>query len=76
MRTNASETRTPLQRLVQERTNRDIEELLRDLYVEKRHSDQEIATALGEGVSRANVQLWREKFGISREDRKPPLVAA
>lgn len=68
--------KTPLQLLVQERTKRPIEELLRELYVEKRHSDREIAESIG--VTRAAVQQWRESFGISRDDRDPlePLVAA
>lgn len=61
--------KTPLQLLVQERTGREIEGLLRELYVERRHSDQEIATAFGEPVTRATVQQWRERFGISRDDR-------
>ena len=58
--------------LVQERTGRDVVALLRELYVEKRHTDREIAEALG--LERATVQLWREKFGISSDDR-PPVAA-
>lgn len=64
--------KTPLMRLVQERTGRDIETLLRELYVEKRHSDREIAEALG--LERATVQQWRERYGISSDDR-PPVAA-
>jgi len=61
---------------VQARTGRDPEELLRELYVSKRHSQQEIADALG--VSRTLVTKWLAEFGIRREDREPldPLVAA
>ncbi len=66
--------KTPLQRLIEERTKRPVEELLRDLYVDKRHTDQEIATALG--VTRAVVQQWRARFGIARDDRDPVVVAA
>lgn len=59
-------------RLVQERTGRDVETLLRELYVEKRFTDREIGEALE--VDRAVVQVWRTKFGISRDDR-PPVAA-
>lgn len=65
--------KTPLQLLVQERTGRDIETLLRELYVEKRHSDQEIAIAFG--VTRASVQQWRARYGINRDDRAPVAAA-
>lgn len=57
--------RTPLQLLVQERTGRPIEDLLRDLYVEKGRTDAEIAQAIG--VTRAVVQQWRSQMGIKRE---------
>jgi arginine repressor len=60
------------QLLVQERTERDLEELLRELYVEKRHSQQEIAAALtakGVKVSRSAVKEWLADFGITRDDR-------
>jgi predicted transcriptional regulator len=66
--------KTHAQLLVQERTDREIEELLRELYVEKRYSDQEIATALGDTVTRAAVQQWRRRFGIERPPIEP-LVA-
>jgi hypothetical protein len=66
--------KTPSQLLVQERTKRDIEELLRELYVDKRYSDQEIALALGGTVTRASVQQWRRQFGIERPPIEP-LVA-
>lgn len=64
--------KTPLQLLVQERTGRDIEDLLRDLYIDRRHSDQEIAAAFGEPVTRATVQQWRTQLGITR-DARPPI---
>jgi transposase len=57
--------------LVRERTGRELPDLLRELYVEKRHSQQEIASALG--VHRMTVSLWLREFEISREDR--PAVA-
>ena len=48
-----------------------IERLVRELYVERRHSDQEIADALG--VNRVTVTKWRRRWGIARDDR--PAVA-
>ncbi len=56
---------------VQERTGREVGDLLRELYVDKRHSQQEIADAIG--VSRSAVRLWLGQFGITRDDR--PAVA-
>lgn len=57
--------------LVRERTGRDIPELLRELYVERRHNQDEIADALG--VHRLTVGLWLREYGITRDDR--PAVA-
>lgn len=57
------------QRLVERSTGRPIEDLLRDLYVDQRYSDQEIGDALG--ISRALIQQWRERLGISRDERPP-----
>lgn len=57
------------QELVRRDTGREVPDLLRELYVDKRHSQQEIATALG--VSRAQIQYWLRQHGISREDRAP-----
>lgn len=51
------------------RTGREVPDLLRDLYVEQRHSAQEIADALG--VSRGLVAKWLGQYGISRADRAP-----
>lgn len=59
------------QMLVEERTGRQLEELLRDLYVGRRHTQEEIADALK--VSRPTVKNWLADFGISRDDR--PAVA-
>lgn len=67
--------KTPLQLLVQERTGRPIDELLRDLYVEKRLSDQEIADAIksaGVDVTRSVVTSWREQFSITADQRVAP----
>lgn len=65
-------TKTPLQQQIELRFERDLGEMLRELYVAKRHSDQEIADYLS--VTRAAVQQWRVQFGISRHDR-PPVAA-
>lgn len=59
------------QELVRERTGREVPELLKELYVDKRHSQEEIAEALG--VSRSLVSQWLREHGITREDR--PAVA-
>ena len=56
---------------VQSRTGRGIDELLRDLYIDRRHSQQEIADAIG--VSRELVKQWLAEYGITRDDR--PAVA-
>lgn len=56
---------------VRERTGRDVPELLRELYVDRRHSQQEIADAFG--VSRVLVSQWLAKYGIARDER--PAVA-
>lgn len=57
--------------LVRERHGRDVPDLLRELYVDKRHTQEEIAEALG--VSRMAVGAWLKEYGISRDDR--PAVA-
>lgn len=60
--------------LVQVRTGRQVDELLRDLYVEQRHTQEEIAEALG--VARVTVGLWLREYGIRREDRPPVELPA
>jgi DNA invertase Pin-like site-specific DNA recombinase len=59
------------QEAVRQRIGRPIDEALRDLYIDRRHSQQEIADALG--VSRMTVSVWLREFGITRDDR--PAVA-
>jgi DNA invertase Pin-like site-specific DNA recombinase len=61
------------QELVRERTGRDPIELVRELYVDRRHSDQEIADALG--VNRVTVSRWRRDNGISRALRAKAVTA-
>lgn len=60
--------------LVRERHHRDVPELLFDLYVTRRHSQQSIADALG--VTRHQVYVWLQRYGISREDRAPVEIEA
>ncbi len=60
--------------LVQSRTGREPEELLRELYVQKRHTLTEIGDALG--VSRETVRGWLVDFGIGRDDRGPVVIEA
>lgn len=48
-----------------------LERVIREQYVIKRHSDREIAEALG--VDRVTVTKWRHRWGIHRADR--PEVA-
>jgi uncharacterized protein YjcR len=55
-------------------TEGHIESVIRDLYLEKRHSDQEIAEALG--VNRVTVTKWRKRWGITRDDRGPVEIPA
>lgn len=52
---------------VRRNTGREVDELLRDLYVTRRLSQQEIAGAIG--VSRSLVKVWLREYGISRDDR-------
>lgn len=62
--------------LVRERTGRDVDELLRELYVERRLTQAEIRTALeakGVSVHRLTISLWLREYGITRDDR--PAVA-
>lgn len=58
--------------MVRRSTGRDdIEVLLRELYIDQRHTQAEIARALG--VGRMAVNAWLREYGITREDR--PAVA-
>lgn len=56
------------------RTGREVPDLLHELYVEQRHSQREIADAIG--VSRSQVALWLKAHGISRFDRAPVNLEA
>lgn len=76
--------KSPLQMLVQDRTGTpDLEALLRELYVDRRWTHQEIAAHLTRdarvAVSRTTVVGWCQDFGIERSDRtatvEPPAEA-
>lgn len=62
-------TRSATRELVRLRTGREPEDLLRELYVDRRHTQEEVAQALG--VGRDTINAWLKEFGISREDRAP-----
>lgn len=58
---------THAQELVTLRTGRAVPDLLRELYVERRLSQDTIAGELG--ISRMTVAMWLREYGINREDR-------
>lgn len=60
--------------LVRKSTGREPDELLRELYVERRHTQEEIAEALG--IHRMTVSLWLREYGITRDDRGPVEIPA
>lgn len=61
--------RTHAQSLVTLRTGRPVDELLRELYVERRLSQADIATELG--ITRVTVAMWLREFGIQRPAGNP-----
>lgn len=61
------ERKSHAQELVEARAKRPLEPLLRELYVDKRHSQEEIARALG--VARTTISGWLREFAITRDDR-------
>jgi hypothetical protein len=69
----AERRKSATRELVRLRTGRDdLEAHLRELYVDGRFTDQEIADAWG--VARMTITGWRAEFGITRSDR-PALLA-
>jgi DNA-binding XRE family transcriptional regulator len=57
--------RTHAQELVTLRTGRPVEEVLQELYVERRLSQADIASELG--ITRVTVAMWLREFGIDRD---------
>jgi len=61
--------------MVRRSTGRDdLEALLRELYLDQRYTQAEIAEALG--VGRMAVNTWLREYGLSREDRPPVEIPA
>ena len=56
--------RTHAQELVTLRNGKPVDQVLRELYLEQRLSQQQIAVALG--VSRMTVAMWLREYGIDR----------
>lgn len=54
------------------RTGREVDDLLRELYVDRGYNFSEIAEALG--VSRELVRQWIETAGL--RDQRPPAAGA
>lgn len=61
-----------VEQVVRRRTGREVDEHLRELYIDRRFTDIEIAELLG--VSRQTVTKWRRKYGIGRSDRRAMLA--
>jgi hypothetical protein len=66
------EIKSRTQQLVEARTGRVLKELLRELYIDQRRSDAEIAEALD--VDRVTVNRWRRDYGITRDPRPPVTI--
>ena len=56
---------SPSRSLVELKTGRPVEDVLRDLYVERGYTFVAIGKALG--VSRETVRLWIEEYGLRDE---------
>lgn len=56
---------TYAQQVVQQRTGRDLEEFLRELYIDRGLSQEKCAAELG--VSRLTLARWLNQFGIERK---------
>lgn len=67
-----TDRKTFAEQVVSTRTGRDVEEHLRELYVDRRFTDQEIADLFG--VARQTVAMWRKRYGIAHSERKAALA--
>lgn len=63
---------THAQQLVSLRNDRPLDELLRELYIERRLTMEEIARSLD--ISRMTVAMWLREFGIDRAARKAAVA--
>lgn len=61
-----------LQEVLTMRTGRDMGEYLRELYVQRRYTDQEIADLLG--TNREAVTTLRKRLGVDRAERKAAIA--
>jgi DNA-binding XRE family transcriptional regulator len=57
---------THAQQLVKLQTSREVPDLLRELYVDRRLSQADIAVELG--ISRMTVAMWLREHSINRDD--------
>lgn len=64
--------KTPSRRLVELKTGRSLEDVLRELYVERGYSFVEIGKALE--VSRETVRLWVDEFGLVRPSAEEAIA--
>lgn len=63
---------THAQQLITLRTGREVPDLLRELYLDRRLSQADIASELG--ITRMTVAMWLREHGISRDDRSAGLA--
>ena len=66
----ADKIKSRAEQVVEQATGRDLPELLRELYVERRWTDQEIADHIK--VHRVTVTGWRKDFGMAAATSGPP----
>lgn len=58
--------------LLTERTGREVPDLLRELYVDRRYSMREVAEATG--FHQSTIAAWLRQYGINRADREPATL--
>jgi DNA invertase Pin-like site-specific DNA recombinase len=66
------ERKSATRELLRQRTGKEVPDLLREMYVDRRYSQKEIASALG--INRMTVKAWLDEYGIGRDDRPPVEV--
>lgn len=63
--TRKQQNRTHAQELVALRTGRPVADVLRDLYVDQRLTQEQVAAELG--ITRMTAVRWLAEYGIKRE---------